>query len=316
MATPTLPYPTPNFGLAPDFTAQYSSNLELLLQQEESILRPYVTEQGGIVGKMASPVTQYSSVTMKAPRGLNSPLDANNPYSIRPWIFPQQGELVEFINEFDRLQTIVDPQTGYVKVAAAATGRYWDDNIIANATGSRQIGTDIGNLAPDSFSTTLYQVASTFGSSSASGLTVAKIIEARRILEHYHNNLERDPPVIVMGSQQKADLYNQVQFTSTEFRSTAVYDQGGRLREFMGCRFAVSERLSVASNVRTVLVFPRSGVILGMWKDMENNIDQRIDLSGRPWQITTRTMFGSVRSQNGKVVSIACSDSSGQDITP
>lgn len=312
----TIPYPTPNFGLTPDFTAQYSSNLELLLQQEQSILRPYVTEQGGIVGKMAAPVTQYSSVTMRQAKGRGAPLDFTQPYSIRPWIFPQTGELAERIDEFDQLQTIVNPKTGYVRAAAAATGRYWDDNIIANATGQRQIGVDIGNLLPDNFSTSLFQVSSTFGSSSASGLTVAKIIEARRILEHYHNNLERDPPVIIMGSQQKSDLYNQVQFTSTEFRSTAVYDQGGRLKEFMGCSFAVSERLSVSSSVRTVLMFPKSGVILGMWKDMETNIDQRIDLSGRPWQVTTRTMFGSVRSQNGKVVSIACSDSSGQDITP
>jgi hypothetical protein len=49
---------------------------------------------------------------------------------------------------------------------------------------------------------------------------------------------------------------------------------------------------------------------------MENFIDQRIDLSGRPWQLTTRTMFGPVRTQNGKVISILCSDTSGSDITP
>ena len=60
---------TQNQGLYPDFTAQYSSNIEMLLQQMTSKLRGRVREQGGFVGKMASPVTQYGSVAMKAPKG-------------------------------------------------------------------------------------------------------------------------------------------------------------------------------------------------------------------------------------------------------
>src|SRR6202161_1229550 len=176
-----FPYPTANYGLAPDFTAQYSSNIELLLQQEMSVLRDRVTVYGGLVGKMASPVTQYSSITMKQPVGRFSPLNHTNPYSIRPWMMPQPGELVELIDDYDRLQTIVDPTSGYVKAAAAATGRYCDDGIITAATGPHQTGPDIANLTAATFSTTNYQVASTFGSSSASGLTVAKLIEARRI---------------------------------------------------------------------------------------------------------------------------------------
>ncbi len=311
----TVPYPTANYGLYPDFTAQYSSNLELLLQQLQSVLRPHVNEQGGLVGKMASPVTQYSSITMKAPRGRFSPIEHVNPYSLRPWMFPQPGEIAELIDSFDKLQTIVDPTSGYVKAAAAATGRYWDDGIITAATGTRQIGTDIGNLTPDTFSTASFQVASTFGSSSASGLTVAKLIEARRILRHYHNDLDMDPPCIVIGSQQEADLLNQTQVVSTEFNDKPVLVDG-RLKRFLGYDIAVSERLSVAASVRTAIVFVKSGITLGLWKDMENYIDIRADLSGRPWQLTTQTMFGPVRTQNGKVVSILCSDSSGSDITP
>lgn len=311
----TFAYPTANYGLAPDFTAQYSSNIELLLQQETSVLREHVTTYGGLVGKMASPVTQYSSVTMKLPVGRFSPLQHTNPYSIRPWMMPQPGELVELIDDYDRLQTIVDPTSAYMKAAVAATNRYYDDGIISATTGTRQIGTDIGNLAGSAFSTASYQIASTFGSSSASGLTVAKMIEAKRILMHYHNDLERDPPVIVIGSQQYADLLNQTTVVSTEFNERPVL-VNGKISEFLGFKIAVSERLSVSSNVRTVLVFTRSGMSLGLWKDMESYVDQRIDLSGRPWQLTMRTMFGPVRTQDGKVVSILCSDSSGQDITP
>jgi hypothetical protein len=116
-----------NQGLYPDFTAQYSSNIEMLLQQMESRLRGKVAERGGFVGKMAAPVTQYGTVTMKAPKGRFSPLDHTQPNSIRPWLFPQPGELPQLIDSFDELQTIVDPKSAYTQAAAAATGRFWDD---------------------------------------------------------------------------------------------------------------------------------------------------------------------------------------------
>src|ERR1700761_1486629 len=256
-----FPYPTANYGLAPDFTAQYSNNIELLLQQEPSLLRDKVTIYGGLVGKMASPVTQYSSITMKQPVGRFSPLNHTNPYSIRPWMFPQPGELVELIDDYDRMQTIVDPTSAYMRAATAATTRYYDDGIITATTGSRQIGTDIGNLQTDTFSTANFQIASTFGSSSASGLTVAKLIEARRILQHYHNDLERDPPCLVIGSQQEADLLNQTRVAPTGCNERP-WLVAGRVRRFLGMDIAVSERLSVSSNVRTILVFVKSGMAL------------------------------------------------------
>jgi len=306
---------TENQGLYPLFTAQYTSNLELLLQQTKSLLRPHVSESGGYVGKMASPINQFATVSMKMPKGRFAPLDHTQPDVIRPWLFPQSGELPQLIDTFDQLETIVDPKSAYVQAAAAATGRYWDDALISAATASRQIGTDIGSLTTDTYSTTNFQIASTFGSSSASGLTVAKLIEARRIFEHYHNDLESDPPTIVIGSQQKADLLNQVQVVSTEFNERPVL-VNGQVRQFLGFNVVVSERLSTASNVRTAICFVKSGLHLGIWKDMENYIDIRYDLSGRPWQLLTQTMFGALRMQNGKVVSILCSDTSGTDITP
>jgi len=306
---------TENQGLYPLFTAQYTSNLELLLQQTRSLLRGRVSESGGYVGKMASPINQFGSVTMKAPKGRFAPLDHTQPDTVRPWLFPQAGELPQLIDSFDKLETIVDPTSGYVQAAAAAVGRFWDDGLIAAATGSRQLGTDIGSLTTETFNTTNFQIASTFGSSSASGLTVAKIIEARRILEHYHNDLEMDKPTIVIGSQQKSDLLNQVQVVSTEFNDRPVLVDG-QVRQFLGCDVVVSERLSTESNVRTASVFVKSGLHLGLWKDMENYIDIRADLSGRPWQLVTQTMYGALRMQAGKVVSILCSDTSGLDITP
>ena len=80
----------------------------------------------------------------------------------------------------------------------------------------------------------------------------------------------------------------------------------------------MSERLpqTTVNSVRGVLVFVKSGLYLGMWKDMTNRIDVRFDLSGTPWQVLTQTMYGATRTQPGKVLQILCSDTSGADINP
>ena len=303
-------------GLIPLYTTQFSTNLELLLQQRGSMLRGRVRE-GFHVGKMASPINQVGSVTMRQPRGRFAPLERQDAEYVRRWVFPQEGDITQMVDTFDELQTIVDPKSALTEAAAYATGRAWDDCIIANATGTAQLGQDAAGLTSETFSTTNFQIAATFGAASASGLTVAKFIEAKRILRHYHNQLEVDQPTMVIGSQQESDLLNQVEVVSTEFADRPMLVDG-RVKRFLGFDIVVMERLpqTTVNTTRGILCFVKSGVYLGMWKDLTNNIDPRVDLTGRPWQVYTMAMFGATRLQPGKVLQILCADTTGADITP
>lgn len=302
-------------GLIGLYTTQFSTNLELLLQQLNSRLRGHVVE-GMHVGKMASPINQLGPVVLKAPAGRFAPKSRQDSIFARRWVFPQEGEIDQLIDSFDELQTIVDPKSQYATSAAAAVGRAWDDNLIANATGTAQTGQDAASLVPESFTAT-YQVAANFGAAAAAGLTVAKLIEVRRLLQHYHNDLDVDPPTAVIGSSQEADLLNQVEVVSTEFGDRPVLVDG-RLRRFLGFDIVVSERLpqTTLNTTRGVLVFVKSGLYLGMWKDMQNRASIRNDLSSEPWDLNTQTMYGSTRTQLGKVFQILCADTSGADIVP
>ncbi len=303
-------------GLIPLYSTQFSTNLELLLQQQGSMLRGRCRE-GQHVGKMASPINQVGALSLKAPAGRFSPLPSQQAAYVRRWVFPQEGELPQLVDTFDELQTIVDPKSGLVETAANAVGRAWDDCLILQATGVSNLGQDANSLTTETFSTANFQIASTFGAAAASGLTVAKIIETKRILRHYHNNLEMDTPTMVIGSQQESDLLNQVQVVSTEYNDRPVLVDG-HVKRFLGFDIVVSERLpqTTVNTTRGVLVFVKSGLYLGVWKDMTNTIDPRTDLSGRPWQVLTQTMYGATRTQPGKVVQILCADTSGADITP
>lgn len=310
-------------GLIPFYTTMFTSNLEALLQQKGSLLRGLVAE-GYYTGKMASPINQIGAVSFKAPAGRFAPLDQNQTDQLyRRWIFPQFKELQQLIDTFDKLQTIVDPTSGYATGAAYAAGREWDDVLILNATAPAQLGQDASALTTENFNTTAStsqgaRVVDTYGAGATSvGMTVDKLIEGKRVLRHYHNDLDNDALTLVVGSQQEADLFKQSQVVSTDFNDRPVLTDG-KLTRFFGYNIKVSERVlqTTVGSIRGCIAFVKSGMHLGIWKDVATYVDQRVDLSGRPWQLYSEIGFGATRTQQFKVIQILCADTTGSDITP
>jgi hypothetical protein len=309
-------------GLYNLFTTQFSTNLELKLQQMGTLLRPHVKE-GFHVGKQASPINQIAPIASRSPAGRFAPMERVDPDFTRRWVFPTDKEIPQLIDSFDELKTIVDPKSQYSENAAMSAGRDWDDALIAAALGTAQVGQDAGGLtsetwpvAPGSATSTSVIIAVSFAAgSTAVGLTVAKLVEARRLLRKFHNDLDRDPPTLIIGSQQEADLLNQVTVVSTEFSDRPVLVDG-MIKRFLGFNIVVSERLNVVSNVRKVICFVKSGLYLGVWRDLTNRVSIRNDLSSEPYQLYTKYTYGATRTQPGKVLEIDCSDTTGVDIAP
>jgi hypothetical protein len=302
-------------------TTQFSTATELLLQQRGSKMRGTVRE-GAHVGKQASPVNQISAIQMKAPQGRFAPKSRTPNVFTRRWVFPTEFETDQYEDSFDALMTLIDPKGEYAENVAYACGRAYDDALILAATGNSTLGTDQAAFSTEQFSTANFQIASDFSANSVSvGLTVAKLIEARRIFRHYHVDLEVERPTLVIGSQQEADLLNQVEVVSTEFNDRPVL-QDGMVRRFLGFDVIVSERLPTVTdkdskaNTRGCLAYVRSGLYLGVWMDLSNRASIRNDLSGEPWDLNSRAMFGATRTQPGKVLQICAADTTGADITP
>jgi Phage capsid protein len=311
-------------GLYPLFTTQFSTILELKLQQMGSLLRGRVDERA-YVGKMASPVQQLNATVAKQPAGLYAPLDLSDNGFTRRWVFPTERELGQLIDTFQELETIVDPKSQYSTNAAMAFGRAIDDIIFQAAFGTNQTGQDAASLSPETFNTALttagspgFQIGIQFGSTVNTGLTIDKLVELRRNLRHYHVDIERDPVTLVIGSQQEADLLNQVKVTSSEFNTAGGVLVDGKVTRFMGFDLCVSERLPyvTGTSTRQCLAFAKSGMHLGVWKDLYNRIDIRIDKSSQPYQLYTQMMIGATRTQPGKVWMVSCLDTTGGDITP
>ncbi len=297
------------------FVTEFSTILMLKLQQRQSKLRGRVME-GSHVGKLASPIQYIGAIQMRAPAGRFAPIQRQDTDFTRRWVFPVDKEGFQLIDTFDKLKLLMDPTSQYSDVAAAAVSREWDDRLIGAAFATAQIGADAGGLSSETFNTTNFQIASTFGSSSASGLTVAKLIEAKRLFRKAQVDVDAETMCWVSNSQGESDLLNQVQVVSTEFSDRPVL-QDGRVTRFLGFDIVYSERLVSTSNLRQNIAFVKSGLYLGIWKDTENSIDRRVDLSGLPYQLATLMSSGATRLEPGRLLQVLCSDTSAaSDVTP
>lgn len=305
-------------GLTGLFITDFKNRLDMRLQQKTSFLRTKVEEGYHAGAKMAAPLNLVAAIQMRSPEGRFAP-KVNIPASYqRRWVLPIDKEGDQYVDNFDMLKTPIDPKSKLVEHVASAVARAYDDEIIRASTADSVIGTDANSLSTETFDTTNFRVIDTFGASATVGLTVAKLNEARRILEHYHNTdeLNASGACLVIGSAQHADLRNQAQVTSSDFNQQGGVLFNGVVTRFMGFDIVVSERLPIyTTNVRGCLLFVKSGMYLGMWQDIKTQVAQRFDLSANPWDISTVVSFGATRTENGKVIQIGCSDTYGADIT-
>jgi hypothetical protein len=303
------------------YVTQFSTLLNLKLQQTQSKLRGRSME-GYHYGKQASPIQYIGAVQMKAPAGRFTPLERQDVDFTRRWVFPVDKEAQQLIDRFDELKLLQDPQSQYVAVAAAAVAREWDDRLIGAAFATAQIGADAGGLSAEVFNTGStvtsagFQIPAAFGASGSSGLLVAKMIEAKRAMRKLQVDVDNEPLVWVTNSQGESDLLNQVQVVSTDFNNRPVLVDG-KVTHFMGWDIVYSERLIATSSTRQNIACVKSGWYLGVWKDTENSIDRRIDLSSLPYQLWTGMSSGATRLEPGRLLQVLCADSSAaSDVTP
>lgn len=309
-------------GLIDLFQEQFSTLLMLKLQQKQSLLRGRVLEGSHTGSKMASPIQYVDAMQMKTPQGRFAPKVFEEQGYTRRWIVPIDKEGDQLIDNFDQLKTPIDPKSQLVARAAAACARQWDDEVIRAATATSTIGTDAGSLTTEAWDTTDFQIAGNFQASAAVGLNVAKLNEARRILQHYHALEEDDQITLVIGSQQEADLRNSAQVTSAEFNRNGGVLVDGKVTRYMGMDIVVSERLptitdkSSNTNQRGCLAFVKKGLYLGMWQDVKTEVFRLPERSSNPWDINTMISFGATRTQLGYIIQICAADTTGADITP
>ncbi len=276
------------------FVQQYSNNVQMLSQQKGSLLRNSVRIES-VTGKNAF-FDQVGSATAvkRLTRHADTP-QMETPHSRRR-VSLVDYEYADLIDNQDKLRTLIDPTSSYALAAAYALGRAQDDEIIAAATGVAFTG-ETGSTS------TSFPGANAITEASTGGLTLTKLRNAKKILDS--GNVDPSiPRYIVVGPQQVIDLLGDTNVTSSDYNTVKAL-VNGELNTFMGFNFIMSNRLSIASSKRKVLVYTQDAILMAVGQDIMTKIDERAD-KGYSTQVYVCQTIGATRMEEAKVVSIEC----------
>lgn len=224
------------------------------------------------------------------------------------WIYRRRFQFVKIWDEDDELNLgmIALPDSDEVMSLTAASNRTKDDVIISAFDATRFIGED--GTTTDAFDTN-FQVAVdyvTSGVAANSGLTLAKILKAKQLLD------EAEVPdgdrYFTHSAQQLQDMLLVDKMTSVDYNTVKALADG-KIDTFAGFKFVRSERLSLNSStdVRTCFAWHKTGIKFAEI-GRTVHIDLRADKSHAK-QLRGVYRAGAVRTQNSSVVRIYADES-------
>jgi hypothetical protein len=279
------------------FVSQFSSNIQMLSQQMGSLLRNAVDVETVNGEKAFFDQVGSAAAVLRTSRHADTPL-IETPHS-RRMVTMSDYEYADLIDDQDKVRLLVDPTSTYSRAAAAAMGRAMDDAIIAAALGTALTGKDGGTST--AFATATNQIAA-----GATGLTLAKLISAKEVLDAG----DVDPSIpryIVVSPKQITNLLNSTTVTSSDFNTVKALAMG-EINSFVGFNFIVSNRLGVdGSSARRVIAFAGDGIKLAIGREPVARIDERADKSYAT-QIYYAMTLGSTRMEEKKVVEVLCTE--------
>lgn len=277
------------------FSQQFSANVQLLSQQTGSILRGGVSEEAVTGEKAFFDQVGAAAAVKRTSRHQDTPM-VETPHS-RRMVTMDSYEWADLIDDADKVRMLIDPTSTYARAAAAAMGRAMDDAIIEAATGTAKTG--------KSGATSTSMLAAHQIANGSADLTLAKLIEAKKILDL----ASVDPSIprhIAVGPDQIEALLNSTTVTSSDFNTIKALVQG-EINTFLGFQFHVSTRLSKSGNIRTCFAWAEDGIKLAVGKDVMSRIDERSDKSYST-QVYYCATFGATRMEEEKVVQIDCDE--------
>jgi hypothetical protein len=199
-------------------------------------------------------------------------------------------------------------------------GRSIDDEILSGFFNSNKTGENgaIDTGALGAFNAGSQVVAANTGASANTGLNIAKLRAAKRILLQAEVDIDNDPMFMAITAKQHDDLLNEAQAISLDYNSTPVLVDG-RIKSFMGFNFIHSERipgapsynaainpaLSVPAGQNWIPFWAKSGVCLGKWNEVEFRPSIRNDKNDAQ-QLLLRMTLGATRLEEKRCGYIVC----------
>lgn len=294
------------------YILQYEDELRLAYQFEGSKLKDKL-KTANHIGQGSSPADYVGPMLANYNPGRLAQTPINNASVTRRWVYPNYFDNAVQIAKQDvtRVFNGGQLQTGYAEAQAKAMGRAVDDFIATAFFATATTGINAGST--ESFPAG-NQVADSFGAAAATGLTVGKLIEAKRILQSGAVDIENTKIWCILHSSDHSFLLKQIEIRSKDYNDKYELVDG-YVMNYMGINFVhfdftnatyypSSSVANVSSSDRLVPVWAEDSMHLGEWRPIEVEGSYRADLS-MAWQMYTFGEVGSTRLQTAGIVQIA-----------
>ena len=285
------------------FVEQYRSNVYHLVQQQGSKLRPYVRVES-VTGKNAF-FDQIGSTSARKRTSRHADTPRMDTPHARRRVSLVDYDWADLIDDEDQVKMLIDPTSSYAQAASWALGRSMDDEIIAAVTGTAYTGVD-GSTSTAFDTGMVVDVQTVWPGVSAAdtGLNMAKLIEARKLLGA--NDVDPDEEVFVaVNARQISSLLKDERNVSRDY-NTAMPLMDGKVGKAGGCTLIPCNRITVDGNGDDMCPFwTRSGMLLAMGRDIMTRVSERAD-KDYATQVYASMVIGSTRMEEKRVGYIEC----------
>jgi hypothetical protein len=283
------------------FSQQFSSTIMMLADQQEARLASGVRIES-VTGEKAF-YDQIGNVTMNDRSSRHGDTEYTDTPHSRRMVTMVTSDRADLIDDADKIQMLIDPTNAYTQKFANAWAKRKDDHIINAAFAAASTGKD--GTVPTAF-TAANIIAIDFGGASI-GLTIKKLVEAKRILDA--GEVDEEDRHIAVGSKQVADLLGETQYISSDFNTLHPLSQG-QVVNYMGFTFHRSERLLVSAGTdhRRCPVWQREGMLLAMGMEIKSRVDEMPN-KRYSTQVYVEGTAGATRMEEARVVEILCDES-------
>lgn len=286
------------------FVKQFEGNIDILSQQLGSVLEGAVRNETVIGEHGFYDQVSATAAVQRTTRHGDTPL-IHTPHARRR-VTLVDYDWADLVDNLDRVKMLISPDSTYAKNAAMAMGRAKDSAIISAALGTAYTGVDGGTST--SFDSNNV-VAVNEGGAGNTGLTIVKLLAAKRVLDA-GNVDSRIPRYIAVSARQLEDLLGTTQVTSVDYNSVKSL-VNGEIDTFLGFKFIHTELLATDTNdYRRVIAWAQDGLLLGTGggeNGMSARIEERAD-KNYATQVYLTMSIGATRMEEAKVVEIKCNE--------
>lgn len=298
----------PNINIETHYRTTFSSNQNMLLSNEGSILRGTFVE-GDITGEGASVVDQFGTTRgqrNETRAGDNPSMDVERQ---RRWVHGESWDWGVYVDNKDTLKQVLDPTSQLSQSCKNGLGENLDYDVMLPAFfGIAKIGKK--GSEDEEFDAANCVVANTLqpdgSTGSAVGAHVKKFQRGIKILKQFKNKLERETVHVAITAEQWDQLFDDVKVIHGDYISGEAL-RTGKIPSLFGINFHMLEDLPIAGTTRQCPMWVQSGMHLGIQREMFFDIWNDTSKKNIPY-VYGAFIAGATRLENGKVIRIDCEE--------